>query len=100
MKMISGWARATLAVAACVLSINAVSYGQATQVGKGPAPVTLRPASTQNMVTLEGNTPGAARNPKNDRGLVADDFAMTGMEILLKRPATEEKALVDLIEQM
>ncbi len=101
MKTISAWTVTTLGVVACVLSINAISYGQAGAAQKAPTPVTSRPVSTQsNLVTLEGNTPGPARNAKNDRGMVADDFAMPGMEVLLKRPAAEEKALEDLIEQM
>ncbi len=52
------------------------------------------------LVSLEGNTPPAARSRRNDRGAVANDFPMNHMLLLLKRSPEQEKALAILMDQL
>ena len=49
--------------------------------------------------TLHGNTRGAA-NPLNDRGRVADDFAMEHMLLLMQRPDEQEQAARQMIDDL
>ena len=49
--------------------------------------------------TLEGNTRPEA-NPRNDRGMVADDFPMEHMLLQLRRPAEKEEALKRFIDEL
>jgi len=63
-----------------------------------------RPRITQsidetNRVSLEGNTHPEAR-PANDRGTVANDFAMEHMLLQLKRSPEQEKALQQFIDEL
>ncbi|HEY6943661.1 MAG TPA: S53 family peptidase, partial [Candidatus Acidoferrum sp.] len=63
-----------------------------------------RPRITQNVdeanrVALRGNTHPAA-NFANDRGAVADDFAMEHMLLQLKRAPEQEQALEQFIEEL
>jgi len=52
-----------------------------------------------NRVVLAGNTHPEAR-PANDRGAVANDFAMEHMLLLLKRSPEQEQALQDFIDEL
>src|SRR5512138_1845552 len=47
---------------------------------------------------LAGNTRPEALDPGNDRGPVADDFALPDLLLQLRRPAEREAALAALIE--
>jgi len=63
-----------------------------------------RPRVTQsidetNRVTLEGNTHPEARHA-NDRGTVANDFAMEHMLLQLKRSPEQEQALQQFIDEL
>ncbi len=49
--------------------------------------------------TLEGNTRPEA-NPRNDRGAVADDFAMDHMLLQLQRTPEQEEAVRKLIDEL
>jgi subtilase family serine protease len=52
------------------------------------------------LVTLEGNTPGAALNAKNNRGPVADSMQLDHLLLALKRSPEAEARLAELIEAM
>ena len=52
------------------------------------------------FVTLRGNTRPEARDPRNDRGRVDDDFPMTHMLLQLRRPEELEQELEGAIEQL
>jgi subtilase family serine protease len=52
-----------------------------------------------NRISIEGNTRPEA-NAKNDRGIVAEEFAMEHMQLLLRRPAEQEAALRKFIDEL
>jgi subtilase family serine protease len=62
-------------------------------------PLITAPVIETNLVRLAGNVRPEA-NPANDVGAVADSFPMDHMFIQLQRPATEETALRQLIDQL
>jgi subtilase family serine protease len=57
-----------------------------------------RPIDPAKLYTLAGNTRGEA-NAQNDRGRVADSFAMDHMLLQLRRSPEQEQALRSLIDQ-
>jgi subtilase family serine protease len=57
-----------------------------------------RPIDSSRMLTLAGNTPSEA-NAQNDRGKVADTFAMDDMLLQLQRSPEREAALRSFIDQ-
>jgi len=52
------------------------------------------------LVPLRGNTRPEARDPRNDRGRVDDEFPMNHMLLQLRRPAELEQEFEGLIEQL
>lgn len=52
-----------------------------------------------SMVTLTGNVRPEA-TPQNDRGIVADNFPMEHMLLQLRRPAQQERALEQFIDEL
>jgi subtilase family serine protease len=56
------------------------------------------PIDAGQLVTLTGNTPPAATDPANDRGVAADTFPLAHMLLVLKRPAEREAALESYID--
>jgi subtilase family serine protease len=52
-----------------------------------------------NLVTLAGGTRPEARNPRYDRGAVADNFTLHHMQLVLRRPPEMEEALDKFIEE-
>ena len=73
---------------------------QAQFAGNGAArPLVTSPVVTSNLVRLAGNVRPEA-NTVNDLGAVADGFPMNHMFVQLQRPATEETALRQLIDQL
>jgi subtilase family serine protease len=62
-------------------------------------PLITAPVLETNLVRLVGNVRPEA-SPANDLGSVADGFPMDHMFIQLQRPATEETALRQLIDQL
>lgn len=56
------------------------------------------PIDEQHLATLAGNTPAAATNPTNNRGAVADDFALPHMLLVMKRPQERQAALARYVE--
>ena len=80
--------------------LTAVSFVNA-QVESG---LHARPRITQsvddmNRVSLEGNTHPEAR-PANDRGVLANDFAMEHMLLQLKRSPQQEQAVQQFIDEL
>jgi hypothetical protein len=73
---------------------------QAQFAGNSAArPLVTAPVVETNLVRLVGNVRPEA-NTVNDLGAVADSFPMDHMFIQLQRPATEETALRQLIDQL
>src|SRR5713226_3335726 len=84
-----------------VLAVLIASSAVNAQVESG---LHARPRITQsvddmNRVVLEGNTHPEAR-PANDRGAVANDFAMEHMLLQLKRSPEQEQAVQQFIDEL
>jgi subtilase family serine protease len=76
------------------------SPARAQTPAAGPAqPMISGAINSANVVTLSGNTRPEARISANDRGRVADSFAMPQMMLQLRRPAAQEQALQTLMAQ-
>jgi Pro-kumamolisin, activation domain/Divergent InlB B-repeat domain len=72
-----------------------------SQTPVGPSrPMITRPVDSGSLTTLFGNTHGEAKISRNDRGLVDDNMPMPEMRIELRRPAAQEQAFEQLIEQL
>jgi subtilase family serine protease len=63
------------------------------------APQITAALDESKTVSLPGNVRPEV-SAQNDRGRVSDDFAMEGMQLLLKRPAAQEAALEKSIDDM
>src|SRR5712664_4576539 len=84
-----------------VLGVLIAAPAVQAQVESG---VQARPRITQsinetNRVALEGNTHPEAR-PANDRGAVANNFAMEHMLLQLKRSPEQEQALQQFLDEL
>lgn len=90
--------------ALCVaLFLGILLYGT-TAWGQGVSGLHSRPLVTQAVdenrrVALEGNTRPEA-NLRNDRGVVPDAFPLDHMLLQLRRPAEEEQALQQFIDEL
>jgi subtilase family serine protease len=69
------------------------------QTGRHARTLITRDIDENNLVTLHGNTRPEA-NAMNDRGAVADDFAMDHLLLQLQRSPEQEAALEKLIDEM
>ncbi|MGA2387946.1 MAG: protease pro-enzyme activation domain-containing protein [Candidatus Sulfotelmatobacter sp.] len=83
---------------ALAFNINLASASQSASEGHS-LPLIVSPINENSRVTLEGNTRPEA-NAKNDRGLVADDLTLQHMQLQLRRPAEQEAALEQYIEDL
>src|SRR6266849_4832802 len=95
--MVRKWGSLSLVVLAVLIAAPAVN----AQVESG---LHARPRITQsvddmNRVVLEGSTHPEAR-PANDRGAVANDFAMEHMLLQLKRSPEQEQAVQQFIDEL
>ena len=82
-----------------VLCGCAMTLGLASALASPPARVLIpRPIDAGKLYTLAGNTPSEA-NAQNDRGKVADAFAMDHMLLLLQRSPEREQALRSFIDR-
>jgi len=63
-------------------------------------PLVTQSINDLDLAVLGGNTRPEARNPTNDRGIVADGLPMEHLQLQLRRPAAQEQALVTLIDQL
>jgi subtilase family serine protease len=73
----------------------AIPQAQAASV----RPLVTRPVDERRTVELAGNTRPEV-TPANDRGRVADQTPLDHMQLLLRRPAETEAALVQLIDRL
>jgi Pro-kumamolisin, activation domain/FG-GAP-like repeat len=90
--------RALFPLLALLLALTPIARAQ-TPGNPSAAPLITQPIVETNLVTLAGNVRPEA-NAANDRGPVADDFAMSHMFLQLQRPAALEQTLRQLIDQM
>jgi subtilase family serine protease len=90
-----------LLVVALALSfnINLTAAAQSATADRHSLPLIVSPINENARVTLEGNTRPEA-NAKNDRGLVSDGLALEHMQLQLRRPAEQEAALEQYIEDL
>jgi subtilase family serine protease len=79
---------------ACPLTVPFAAHAQ--DLHASPRPLITQTVNEASLVTLEGNTRPQA-NAANDRGRVADDFAMEHMLLQLQRSPEQEQALDSLI---
>src|SRR5277367_1918749 len=90
-----------LAAAAAILLLSLSSSFAAENTGQGNhARVMITKAVDDNArVALEGNTRPEA-NAKNDRGILAENYRIDHMQLLLRRPAELEASLRQFIEEL
>jgi subtilase family serine protease len=81
---------------ALVFSFNLAS---AAAAGQPSRPLITSAINEADRVTLRGNTSPDA-NAANDRGPVSDDFALEHLQLQLRRPAEQEKAIEKYIEDL
>ncbi len=79
-----------------VLGSAIVPAGAATPV----RPLLTHKIDETRLVRLNGNTRAAARDPRNDRGMVGEGLALDHMLLLLQRPAEKEAELTNLVSAM
>jgi subtilase family serine protease len=81
---------------ALVLTFSLVSFAANAEQSR---PLITSSIDATHLVTLTGNTRPEA-NTKNDRGRVADNFALEHLQLQLRRPAEREAALEKYIEEL
>jgi subtilase family serine protease len=91
-----GFSAVTLAF---VLNFNLAFGADVAGQGTHSRALITSAINESSRVTLEGNTRPEA-NAKNDRGRVSDDFAVEHMQLQLRRPAEQEEALQQYIEEL
>jgi len=89
-----------LAVLAVAITNSTTAFAVTTGGSRTARPLVTAKVDDTQLVSLAGNTHPAALEPRNDRGAVADDFAMAGMLLQLKRSPEQEKALGILMDQL
>ena len=72
----------------------------AAQAAVRPQPLITAPVDETQLATLEGNTPPAALDSRNDRGAVDDSLPLDHLLLTLKRAPETEARLEALIESM
>ena len=81
--------------------VLALSFPRAllSQVTRGARALITEKIDESRLATLAGNTHPQA-NAQNDRGAVPDSFAMEHMVLQLQRPAEQEQAVRQFIDQL
>jgi subtilase family serine protease len=98
--MIDSFAGIRHAAISLALALSLIPEAQAQFAGNSAArPLVTGAVVETNLVRLVGNVRPEA-NTASDLGAVADNFPMDHMFIQLQRPATEEAALQQLIDQL
>jgi len=89
------------AIAACVLAIAppAALLSQDRTASRGSRSLITEQIDESRLHTLAGNTHPQA-NAQNDRGRVPDNFAMEHMMLQLQRPAEQQQAAGQFIDQL
>jgi subtilase family serine protease len=90
---------AALCIFGLISSITIERSADAQTSLSAAGPMITRPIIEANLVRLLGNTRREA-NAANDRGRVADNFPMEHMFLQLRRPAAQEQALAQYIDQL
>lgn len=88
-----------LAAAALLVGLLASVGSSVLAANSGPRALITQPINNAQTVTLYGNTRPEA-SAKNDRGRVADDFAMNHMLLQLKRAPEAEDAFAAYIDTL
>jgi subtilase family serine protease len=84
---------------ALAFNLNLTAAAQSSSADRHSLPLIVSPINETSRVTLEGNTRPEA-NPKNDRGLVSDGLALEHLQLQLRRPAEQEAALEQYIDDL
>jgi hypothetical protein len=82
-----------------VAAFSAPSVGAQIESGRHARPRVAQSVDETNRIALSGNTRPEAR-PANDRGAVANDFAMDHMLLQLKRSPEQEQAVQKFIDDL
>jgi subtilase family serine protease len=82
-----------------LLSVSTPLFSQSVAASRAPRILVTSKIDESRPHTLSGNTRGEA-NAQNDRGKVADDFAMDHMLLQLKRPAERESAFQKYVDEL
>ncbi|MGH9714723.1 MAG: S53 family peptidase [Candidatus Acidiferrales bacterium] len=90
---------ASLATAAVVFLFAGSPSRAQQESGQFGRPLITENLDENKMVTLRGNTRPEARR-ENDRGIVADNFAMEHMLLQLRRSPEQERSLQQFIEEL
>jgi regulation of enolase protein 1 (concanavalin A-like superfamily) len=93
-RKLGSFSLVVFAVLTAVSSVNAQ-----VESGQHARPRITQSVDDMNRVPLEGNTHPEAR-PANDRGVVANDFAMEHMLLQLKRSPQQEQAVQQFIDEL
>jgi subtilase family serine protease len=86
-------------VVVLVAAFSAPSVGAQIESGRHARPRVAQSVDETNRIALSGNTRPEAR-PANDRGAVANDFAMDHMLLQLKRSPEQEQAVQKFIDDL
>lgn len=88
-----------LSVSLTVMLVSASAVCAQVESGLHARPRVTQIIDETNRVALAGNTHPEAR-PANDRGAVANDFAMEHMLLQLKRSAEQETVLREFLDEL
>ena len=83
-----------------VLAVQFSAHQRPADIGQRGRILITGKIDENNLVTLRGNTRPEARDPRNDRGRVDDDFPMNHMLLQLRRPAELEQEFEGFIDQL
>ena len=83
-----------------ILCLILLGFCSISARAQSPKPAITGAIIETQLVTLEGNTPAAALNPRNDRGPVADNMQLDHLLLALKRTPEADARLAELIEAM
>lgn len=84
---------------AFAINLNPAAGAEVTSGGNHSRALITQPIDETNRITLGGNTRPEA-TVENDRGPVASDFALDHLLLQLRRPAEQEAAARQLIEDL
>jgi subtilase family serine protease len=93
-----------LSIVGCTFAVFALAFAFEPPVhaqinARSALPMITQPINEANLLRLFGNTRPEASSA-NDRGRVADNFRMDHMFLQLRRPAAQERALTQYMDQL
>jgi hypothetical protein len=94
------WGNAVRRIAICLLALLIMPAAKSQTPAARVQPLITRPVDNDSLTTLHGNTRGEAKTAANDLGLADDSMPLPEMRIQLRRPAAQEQAFEQLIEQL